>query len=200
MRQKFRESLKDTMAGSQAPEPEALEGNSTDPHSMSTPQILKSHHQHLAVYARLFMEEGEEMCMGEDQAAPLVTEALQKIHLTSHIICMADMLPADAIQQLEVALLGTLALQVIKLLAGGLASVFTSVMPAQPCPKAYTLTPPVPPATSVLVVGLSSTSQGPASTYASDISALLETDVAKISVDLPSQCIIPTLVESSIIR
>ena len=98
MRQKFRESLKDTMAGSQAPEPEPLEGDSTEPCSVSPSWVLKLHHQHLADYVRLFMEEGEEMSMGEDWATPLVTEGLQKIHLASHIRCMADLLQADAIQ------------------------------------------------------------------------------------------------------
>ena len=34
-------------------------------------------------------------------------QALQKIHLGSHIRHMADLLHVDAIQQLEVALLGT---------------------------------------------------------------------------------------------
>ena len=71
----------------------------------------------LADYGRLFMEEAEEMSMDEDWAAPLVTEALKKIHLVSHIRHMADLLQADAIQQLEVALLGTLVVQVINLLA-----------------------------------------------------------------------------------
>ena len=74
------------------------------------------------------------------------------------------------------ALLGTLAVQVIDLLAGGLAPSSTLVVSAQPHPRAYTLTPPVPPPTSVLVVGISSTSQGPVSTSVSEILALQETE------------------------
>ena len=183
MRKKFRESLKDTMAGSHTPEPEPLKGNSTEPHSISPPQVLRLYHQHLADYVRLFMEEGEEMSMGEDWAALLVTDALQKICLVSHIRHMADLLQADAIQQLEVALLGTLAVQVVDLLPGGLAPSSTLVVSAQPHPRAYTLTPPAPPPTSVPVMGISSTSQGPALTSVSEISTLPETEVATISDD-----------------
>ena len=117
MRQEFRESMKDTMAGSQVPEPEPLEGDSTEPSSVSPPWVIKLHHQHLADYVRVFMEEEEEMTMGEDWAAPLVTEALQTVSLASHIRCMADLLHVDAIQLLEVALLGTLVVQVIDLFA-----------------------------------------------------------------------------------
>ena len=83
------------------------------------------------------MEEGEDLTLGEDWAALLITEvssymspmidspihskffsfvlhnssshfqALQKIYLASHIRSMADLLHADVIQQLEVALLGS---------------------------------------------------------------------------------------------
>ena len=45
---------------------------------------------------------------------------------------MADLLHTDAIQQLEVALLGTPMVQVIDLLAGGLTSSLRVAMPAQP--------------------------------------------------------------------
>ena len=42
MRQKFRESLKDTMVGPQAPEPEPLKGDSIEPCSVS-PHGFSSH-------------------------------------------------------------------------------------------------------------------------------------------------------------
>ena len=42
---------------------------------------------------------------------------MQKIHLADHIKRMAELLHADAIQQLEVALLGSPAAQVLDLLA-----------------------------------------------------------------------------------
>ena len=74
MRQEFRKSLKDTVVGSQVAEPEPLEGDNTETSSVSLPQVIKTHHQHLADYVKLFMEEGEELTMGEDQAAPLIME------------------------------------------------------------------------------------------------------------------------------
>ena len=136
------------------------------------------------------MEEGEELTVSEERAAPLVTEvshyisfmihfldhflisfhpsysihhphlqALQKIHLANHIRHMADLLHADTVQQLEVALLGSPAAQVIDLLSGGLMQIkpSTFVAPAQPHPHTYTSTLP----TSVPVVGVSTSSHVP---------------------------------------
>ena len=74
---------------------------------------------------------------------------------------MADLLQADTIQQLEVALLGAPASHIIKVLAGGLTSSSSPVGPTQPCSKVLTLTPPAPPPTSVPVLGLSTTSLTP---------------------------------------
>ena len=75
MRQNFKEKMKGTMVMSQVPpEPEPAEGDSTVPSETSPPQVLKSHHQHLANYVKLFLEEGEDLNMGDDWAAPLVTE------------------------------------------------------------------------------------------------------------------------------
>ena len=131
------------------------------------------------------MEEGEELTVGEDWVATLVTEvspyfpfmiysldhfnffssillnssshlqALEKICLANHIRCMAELLHADVVQQLEVALLGSLVAQIVDLLSGGLAQTksSTSAAPAQPHPQIYTSTPPAPPPSSVLVVG-----------------------------------------------
>ena len=74
---------------------------------------------------------------------------------------MTDLLHADAGQQLEVVLLGSLAAQVIDLLSGGLMQTkpSTVVTPAQPHPQSYTSTPPVLPPTSVLVLGVSTFSE-----------------------------------------
>ena len=75
MRQDFKERMKGTMVMSQVPpEPEPAEGDSTVPSETSPPWILKSHHWHLANYVKFFLEEGEDLSMGDDQAAPLVTE------------------------------------------------------------------------------------------------------------------------------
>ena len=89
-------------------------------------------------------------------------QALQKIWLASHIRCIADLLHANAIQQLEVALLGTPAAQVIDLLTGALAPSSSVAAPAQPHPRTFMSSPPAPPLTSVPVMGVSTTSQGPA--------------------------------------
>ena len=111
-------------------------------------------------------KEGEELTLGEDGATTLVMEvfhyilflvyflnyfnllsfnllnlschlqALQQIYLADHIRWMADLLHADAIQQLEVALLGSPGLEVIDLLSGGLvqAKAVTITTSAQPHP------------------------------------------------------------------
>ena len=65
---------------------------------------------------------------------------------------MADLLHADAIQQLEVALLVTSMVQVIDLHASGLAPSCRVAACAQPYSRAYMLTTPAHPPTSVLVV------------------------------------------------
>ena len=74
MRQDFKERMKGTMVMSQVPpEPEPT-GDSTVPSETSPPWVLKSHHRHLANCVNLFLEEGEDLSIGDDQAAPLVTE------------------------------------------------------------------------------------------------------------------------------
>ena len=50
------------------------EGKSTETHSSSPPRVTSSHHQHLVDFIKLFMEEGEELTLGEDQVVPLITE------------------------------------------------------------------------------------------------------------------------------
>ena len=75
MRQDFKEGMTATMMESQIPpEPEPAEGDSTVPSETSAPKVLKYHHWHLADYVKLFLEEGEVLSMGDDWAAPLVTE------------------------------------------------------------------------------------------------------------------------------
>ena len=105
---------------SEKPEPSGSE--SKEIRCGSPPRVTHTHCKHLADYMCIFMDGGEEMRMGEDWAAPLVMETLQKICLASHIRHMADLLHTDAIQQLEVALLGMPTSQVIEVLAGGVTS------------------------------------------------------------------------------
>ena len=58
MRQELRESMKDTIEGSQVLEPEPLEGNNTEPSIISPPQVIKLHCQHLGDYVMLFYGRG----------------------------------------------------------------------------------------------------------------------------------------------
>ena len=119
---------------------------------------------------------------------------------------MVDLLQADAMEQLKVALLGSTMAQVVDLLSKGLvqAKALTSVTPAQPHPGIYTSTPPAPPPSSVLVAGVSTTSPKPAvvptmeSMSSMDESTPPKAKGSKISVeDLPHHHITPTPVGSS---
>ena len=75
---------------------------------------------------------------------------------------MADLMHADAIQQLEVALLGSPAVEVVDLLSGGLSQSGPVTVTAQLHPCTYTSTPSAPPPVSVLIVGVSKFSPIPA--------------------------------------
>ena len=110
---------------------------------------------------------------------------------------MADLLHADAIQQLEVALLGSPAAQVIDLLAGGLIPSSIVAVPAQPHPGACISTPPAPPPTSIPVLGVNTTGPRPAmaSTSGGDESALPQAKASKVSEVVQHHCITPTPVE-----
>ena len=67
---------------------------------------------------------------------------------------MAKLLHADALQQLEVALLGSPASNVVELLSAGLER----IQPMQPCPQKYTASPPVSLPVTVPVLGISTDS------------------------------------------
>ena len=120
---------------------------------------------------------------------------------------MADLVQADAVQQLEVVLMGSLAAQVIDLLSEGLrqtmasTSISTSAIPAQPSPRIYTSTPPALPPSSVPVLEISTTSPTPAAvpamTTSSGGSALPKTKLSKTSDDFPCQHNTPTPVGPS---
>ena len=70
---------------------------------------------------------------------------------------MADLLHADTVQKLEVALLGSPVAQIVDLLLEGItqAQASTSTAPMQPYPRSFTATPPTPPPSSVPLVGIS---------------------------------------------
>ena len=114
------------------------------------PRILQMYWQHSADYMRLMMEEDGDLTTGKDRAAFLITEvqfmlsrfsifcgypllipysvflpnsffqAVQKIWLANHIRKMAELLHADAVQQLKVTLLGSPASNMVELLSAGL--------------------------------------------------------------------------------
>ena len=75
---------------------------------------------------------------------------------------MADLLYADAVQQLEIALLGMPVVQGINILTSGLAMSPQLDTPSQPHPKMYTSTFPTPHPPSVPIRGMSSTTPTPA--------------------------------------
>ena len=75
---------------------------------------------------------------------------------------MADLLYTNAVHQLEVVLWGMPVVQVINILASGLASSPQLDTPSQPHPKMYTSTSPSPHPPSVPIMGISSTIPKPA--------------------------------------
>ena len=72
---------------------------------------------------------------------------------------MADLLHADAIQQLEVVLLESPVVEVVDLLSSGLSQSRPVIVMAQLHPCTYTSTPSAPPPVSVLIVGVSKSQQ-----------------------------------------
>ena len=72
-RQEFRSLLGEAAMVSQTEE-EPIESVSMATHSTSPPRVLWTHQQHVADYVRLLMEKGEDLTLGEDWAAPLITE------------------------------------------------------------------------------------------------------------------------------
>ena len=88
-------------------------------------------------------------------------QAFNKIHLAQYVHWLADQLHADAMQQLEVAMLGTPVANCIRVLTSGLSSSseppVSRVLPAPPlitAVKAFTQMPPAPPPIAVPIVGV----------------------------------------------
>ena len=114
---------------------------------------------------------------------------------------MADLLHANAIQQLEVMLMGSPVTQVIDLLSEGLAqssvaTTSTLVSPPTPHPRSYASTSLAPPPTSVPVEGISTAI--PASSSGVVEPAVPETKENTASDSVPCWCITPTPVELSL--
>ena len=116
---------------------------------------------------------------------------------------MADLLHTNAVHQLEVALLGSPASEVIDLLSSALVQTTSSTIAAssQPHVCSYISTPPAPPSTSVLVLGVSTSSTSshiPAvppleSTSNDDEATLPKAMISKISDDSKCHRITPML-------
>ena len=88
---------------------------------------------------------------------PLFLQTLQKIWLANHIHSMAELLHSDAMQQMEVALLGSLAAKLLDILLMSMQSTHSTqhqVTPHQPQtlpfhPLASTFISPLPPTISI---------------------------------------------------
>ena len=74
MKQEFKQSLEEAAASTQVREEGPPESESTEAQSDSPPKVICSHQQHLSNYIKICMEEGEKLSLGEDRAAPLITE------------------------------------------------------------------------------------------------------------------------------
>ena len=76
LQKRFKESLPATIAAQQLQPPEEgpTTGIDTAPSQKEKPQLVHTHEQYTADYVRLMMQEGMELLMGEDRAAPLITE------------------------------------------------------------------------------------------------------------------------------
>ena len=59
---------------SEQPVEDSTTGIETAPSNKEKHRILCTHDQHTADYVRIMIEEGMDLPMGEDRAAPLITE------------------------------------------------------------------------------------------------------------------------------
>ena len=111
---------------------------------------------------------------------PIFFQALQKICLVDYIKRIVELLHANAIQQLEVAFLGSPSTQILDLLAAGMrqpasTSQGSAILP----PKVYTSTPMAPPLPTIPIVGI--TSSLPITSVSSDGHEVTVSDSQEIS-------------------
>ena len=188
MKEEFKQKIRETASSAQTTEEEQSESEDIAICGESPPQIIWTHQQHWADYVQIGVEEGVTLTLGGDREAPLITEVhffsfqifyshspsnssslscifhhlifqvLQKIYLANHIKRMADLLHADAVQQLNVAILGSLVADVVTLLSAGFKQTKPILQTMQPCPKTYTSTPPASIPMAVLLLGISTIS------------------------------------------
>ena len=74
MQKQFQVSIPQAVDETEQSKSDPTEGIDTNPSPNEKPRVLKTHDQHAANYVRLMMEEGLNPLMGEDRAAPLITE------------------------------------------------------------------------------------------------------------------------------
>ena len=127
MREESKEKMEETISSAQTTEEKPSESEDIMICGESPPKIIQTHQQHWANYVQIGVEEGVMLTLGEDRAAPLITEVhflsfcisyghflsnssslscifhclilqvLQKICLANHIKRMAYLLHADAV-------------------------------------------------------------------------------------------------------
>ena len=74
MHQEFWKTLVETVSATSEVETEPSTNTSTDPSGSSSPQVLRTHHQHTADYMKVMMESSMDLTMGEDRAVLLITK------------------------------------------------------------------------------------------------------------------------------
>ena len=79
---KFWESLTKVAFIASTMESEPWTSTSIDSSGSSSPQVLRTHQQHVADYTRLMMGGGMHLTMGEDKAAPLIKEVFSSMPIS----------------------------------------------------------------------------------------------------------------------
>ena len=74
MREEFKQKMGETTSSIQTVEEEPSESEDTVIWGNSPPLIIQTLQQHWADYVQISIEEGEMLTLGEDRAAPLITE------------------------------------------------------------------------------------------------------------------------------
>ena len=75
MREEFQHKMEETTSSTQTKEREPSDSEDTEIGGESPPWIVQTHYtQHWADYVQISVEEGVLLTLGEDRAAPLVTE------------------------------------------------------------------------------------------------------------------------------
>ena len=82
MQQEIQAKLSKVAAVASKAESEPCISTSTDPSGSSPPWVFRTHQQHAADYTRLMMQGNMDLTMGEDRAAPLITEEFSSMFIS----------------------------------------------------------------------------------------------------------------------